>query len=75
MLVENIIGEKKKQIMTCDWLGWCFRRLVMADVAYYTGQLKSLGGVSELREAMEDIWDRSWRYFSLVKEIDFLTVM
>ncbi len=31
----------------------------MADVAYYSGQLKALAGLRDMREAMEDIWDQS----------------
>ena len=40
-------------------LGGSLFRLVMADIAYYAGQLKSLSGLKDMREGMEDIWDQS----------------
>ena len=32
----------------------------MADVAYYLGYIKSLPGLEELKDNMDDIWDKRW---------------
>lgn len=55
---------KQKEISHWTYSLFCDFRLVMSDLAFYSGTFKTLRGLESLAQDTNDVWDIRWQRFS-----------
>lgn len=60
----SIEDLKQKEISHWTYSLFCDFRLVMSDLAFYSGTFKTLRGLESLAQDTNDVWDIRWQRFS-----------
>lgn len=59
IMVLQIWGSLQRTTDYYTYIYIFFSSLVVSDVAFYTGSIKSLAGLENLDDNMDDIWDKT----------------